>query len=763
MSGGVAASKSQFAAAALIIAVYANSLHNAFAFDDAHVIESNLAIRSLRNVPRFFADARTFSTLPSNQTYRPIVSTWLALCYWIGHGLNPVAFHAAQIVLLLATGLALHRVYRTVFDSARAPGIDDPSAASWPRWASLAAAALFCVHTANSETVNFISSCSEMLSGLGLLGALLLYIGARRSRRWHTYLLPMLVGMLAKTPAVVCAPLILFYRLLIEEQLGFAEWFDRRHRPTVVAAFRSAIPDLLIGIVAYVLIERMNPPGQTYGGGSRVMYLATETWVWLRYLRLFALPIGLSADTDLTVFTSVAQARVLLGAIAALATLVWMWHSARRRETRPVAFGIVWFWLGVLPSSSVFPLAEVTNDHRVFLPYMGLAAAAVWQVCVTVRARGGLAGQRTAARVLAGVAAIVIAAHAVATVKRNRVWATDESLWASVVSGSPGNVRGWMNYGLSQMKRGRYGVALGYFQRASALAPSYNVLEINMAIVTDALGDSSGARTHFQRALALAPSFAQSHLFYGRFLAQHGLADSAVDHLQQAVALAPNDAEAPHSLLAMFAARDDRAALAALTRQTLAVDPADPVASAWANGRVPLVPDSAGARGWFMTGLRFAAARDYADAAIAYRAAAGSEPGDADAWNNLGWSLDQLGWHDDAIVAYGQAVALRPDFERARNNLAAAERRRVQEEFQRAFALQSAGQPAAAVQIYRALVARYPDWVNVHFNLGHAWLAMGRCEDANREFARAAALRPDLADARKMLGLCRPTRPGGAE
>src|SRR5439155_18800718 len=56
----------------LVLGAYSNSLHNSFHFDDSHVIEENLFIRDLRNLPRFFTDARTFSSLPTNATYRPV-------------------------------------------------------------------------------------------------------------------------------------------------------------------------------------------------------------------------------------------------------------------------------------------------------------------------------------------------------------------------------------------------------------------------------------------------------------------------------------------------------------------------------------------------------------------------------------------------------------------------------------------------------------------------------------------------------------------
>ena len=76
-------------ALAVVAGAYSNSLHNSFHFDDDHVLESNLYVRSLKNVPLFFTDAQTFSSLPTNATYRPLVTLSLALDYWLGRGLDP--------------------------------------------------------------------------------------------------------------------------------------------------------------------------------------------------------------------------------------------------------------------------------------------------------------------------------------------------------------------------------------------------------------------------------------------------------------------------------------------------------------------------------------------------------------------------------------------------------------------------------------------------------------------------------------------------
>src|SRR6185436_132379 len=100
----------RFAIAAAVVAfagAYANSLNNAFNFDDSHVIEQNLFIRDLANVPRFFTDARTFSSLPQNATYRPVLSVTLAVDYRLAGGLTPRQYHVTQLTLFAILGALL--------------------------------------------------------------------------------------------------------------------------------------------------------------------------------------------------------------------------------------------------------------------------------------------------------------------------------------------------------------------------------------------------------------------------------------------------------------------------------------------------------------------------------------------------------------------------------------------------------------------------------------------------------------------------------
>ena len=101
---------------AALIAAYSNHFHNSFHFDDAHTIENYAAIRELRNVPVFLRDATTFSALPSNQSYRPLVSTLLVIDYKLGGGLDPFWFHLSIFALFVALTLLLALVIYRVLE-----------------------------------------------------------------------------------------------------------------------------------------------------------------------------------------------------------------------------------------------------------------------------------------------------------------------------------------------------------------------------------------------------------------------------------------------------------------------------------------------------------------------------------------------------------------------------------------------------------------------------------------------------------------------
>jgi len=414
------------------------------------------------------------------------------------------------------------------------------------------------------------------------------------------------------------------------------------------AAALAAAPAVLAGAALFVFVDRMGAPGQNYGGGDRFHYALTQVWTWVHYLRLFVLPHGLSADTDLTLLTDGSDTRVFAGVLILGGLALAGWRCARSRRAWPVAFGLAWFALTLAPTSSFLPLAEPLNEHRVFLPFIGLILAVVWGARLVweaaearFRAARGVPG-----RVFpVAICLLILAAHALGTYTRNEVWRTDESLWKDVTEKSPGNGRGWMNYGVALMARGDLAGARACFDRALPLRPFYSTLQVNLGVVHAALGDQEAAARYFARALELAPDQPDSHYFYARWLVDRGRGPEALEHLDTAIRLAPAF-ETAHALQRdLLAARGDSSAAAP-------------------------PPAGADSAALFRTGVALGSRERFLESALTYRAALALDPQSADTLNNLGWTLGKLGFFPQAVPILEEAVRLRPDFALARNNLA---------------------------------------------------------------------------------------------
>lgn len=343
-----------------------------------------------------------------------------------------------------------------------------------------------------------------------------------------------------------------------------------------------ALPAFLFAGAFYWLQAGLSGPRMVWGSTPPLIYLQTQTFAWLHYARLFVLPLGLSADADWTPIPHWYDTRVVAGSIASMVFLGWgAWYARRREAGKAVLFGAIWFFVALAPTSSVFPLSEMINEHRPYLPFIGVV------LCVTAAAGDALtritAPRPRRALIAAGVA--LLAAHAVGTFARNRTWRTDETLWKSVTEASPGNGRAWMNYGLIFMARADYTSARFCFERAATLVPNYDVLEINRGILEGAAGRKGDAERHFQRAISLNSSAATAHFYFGRWLHQSGREFEAAMQLSEAVAINPADLDARHLLLDVWERIGDRAKACALARTTLGLVPADPVASAVAGRR----------------------------------------------------------------------------------------------------------------------------------------------------------------------------------
>ena len=645
---------------ASIMLAYSNSLGNGFHFDDFHTVVDNPAIRSLHNVPRFFTDATTFSVLPANRTYRPLVTASLALDYALGKGYRPFWFHLSTFLLFLCEVALLNVFFRLLLDKT------SPSPAN--RWLALFAAAWYGLHPAMAETVNYVIQRGDLYCTVGCVAALLLYARAPRLRRSGLYLMPFVLAMLSKPTAVAFPLLLLLYVAFFEAR---DVTFLRRVRCGFVASFPAiAVAGLLLWLQA-----AMTPRSFVPSILSAWQYRLTQPFVWMRYAAELFLPLHLNVDSDLAPFDALSL-KACAGLVFVAALLVAIWLSSRRRRLYPIAFGLLWFVVTQLPTS-LYPLSEVENDHRMFFSFVGLVLAVVWAVWLLLLRLFGEEGLDKLRPALIALAVFVLLAYGNGVHARNAVWHDEESLWRDDVQKSPRNGRGLMNYGLTRMNKGDYAAALDDFTRALAYTPDYATLEINLGIVNGALADrgdaprTAEAERHFLRAIALAPGDDTTHAYYGRWLDQHGRTAEAIAQLQTAVALDPQRPLQRQLLLdaELHAGNVEEARRVALT--TLALLPEDAAAR-----QVVQHPPAQDTAYWINLSLVQYRQQQYAQSIVSARRALTLDPNSAEAYNNIGAAYGAMQQWDDALTNDLQAVRLNPNLQIAKNNVVWAQSHR---------------------------------------------------------------------------------------
>ncbi|HEX8517528.1 MAG TPA: tetratricopeptide repeat protein [Bacteroidia bacterium] len=655
-----------------VTVTYSNHFQNSFHFDDSHTIQNNIFIQDIQNIPLFFKDGTTFSSLPQNQSYRPVVSTSLALDYWAGNGYDLFHFHLSSFILFLLQGILMFFLTFRILEISYRNG--------WNFYIAALGTAWYMLHPANAETVNYVIARSDLQSTFFLVLGFILYIFSPLCKRYHLYLIPVGIGALAKPTAVMFAPMLFFYIMLFEEKCSFYGILKKENFTRIIRALKAVIPSFIFCVFMYWLVDHFTPKTWQSGGASVFNYLISQPFVIFHYFGTFFFPFGLSADTDWQGLTSIWNIRFFIG----MAFIVFMLAVAiifsRDARLRPVSFGIIWFFLALVPSSSVIPFAEILNDHRIYFPYVGLMISVCWVIgLLLLKYKKLYTDARPYTMTILAAALLLLSGYAYGVHERNKVWKTEESLWEDVSKKSPKNGRGLMNYGLALMGRGDYANAEIYFTKAIGMWPYYYSLHINMGVLKNAKGDKVTAENYFKNAVQYGPNYPDTWFFYGNFLNNQSRYMESIPMFEKAIALAPAHDGARSSLMKAYAETGEWDKLKRLAEQTLQVIPGNQEAlnylevSKTRKGQLEIFAEEAmkspTPEKYLDLSLLYYQKGDWLKCIEACRNAIKLKSDYADAYSNMCASYNQLQQWDKAIEACSQALKISPDHKLANGNL----------------------------------------------------------------------------------------------
>jgi hypothetical protein len=136
-------------------AVWSNHFSSGFHMDDTRAIVLNPAIRSLKNIPRFFVDPTLFSSEYTRASYQPLVLTFLAVDYAISGHVDPLLLQLQTFIWFCFELGLIYLLFRLI------PG--------GKHYSALFAATLFAVHPMAANTLNDPLQLGVVLGAIGLL------------------------------------------------------------------------------------------------------------------------------------------------------------------------------------------------------------------------------------------------------------------------------------------------------------------------------------------------------------------------------------------------------------------------------------------------------------------------------------------------------------------------------------------------------------------------------------------------------------------
>ncbi len=534
---------------------YANTLFNGFVYDDNFQVVSNPYVHSFRYLRQIFTTTVwSFQGAQGVSNYfRPMMSLGYLLAYQVA-GSIPFSYHLLNLVL---NGFVVWMVFYVLrrFSGERV---------------ALVAAGLFALHPIHTEPVAWIAAVTDLELTVFYLATFLLYLrlsgSDHRLRARVLMCATFAVALLSKEQAMTLPVLATLFEHFYREDRSTTEVREKfsRYGPLWgMAALYFCVRILILGGIARVVSR---PNLSWYDTGLSAISLIG------RYLGKLIWPVRLSSFYVFTPSRHLLDTRVLLG-LAGLA-LCGLLFGILWKRAQVLSFAFLWMFLTLAPVLNArWMPASVFAERYLYLPSVGFCWLLGWGA-VKLWSAESPGAFKPIARAVPVLLAVVALLYAVRTVRRNRVWRTDESLfqqtletqgnaslmraslgavffdegrmadaereWLQSLSIRPNNVIALNNLAMLRSQQARYIESMDYARRALRALPAYTPAHVNLAQTLALLGRNAEADWQYRIATTLSPLSTTAHNSYGKFLLASGRSDDARNEYERSAAADAN-------------------------------------------------------------------------------------------------------------------------------------------------------------------------------------------------------------------------------
>jgi len=496
------------------IIVYSNTFFSSFHFDDDFYIINNFAIRNIHDLQDIW------KICPC----RFITFFSLALNYHF-NGLNVFAYHLFNIAIHLGSACF---VWWLTLLTLSTPVMREEKISHHANIIALFAGLIFVTHPVQIEAVTYIWQRTASLCAFFYLASLCFYVRSRLDQGRAYYILSLITAVLAmftKENAITLPLMIVLYEisfLKLKKDLNWEQLY-----PFWVILF---IIPLTMSLTNSVRFQEIQSITGGPGGISPIHYLLTQFRVMIAYIRLSFLPLHLNLDYDYPIYKNLFDIPVLASFLCLAGILYFAKHIFSKY--RLISFSIFWFFLTLLPESSILPQEDVIFEHRLYLPLVGY--------CIFLASGVYYLLGKNNLKTMIIVLSLVVACNSVLTYQRNKIWKNEIILWQDVVQKSPHKARAYNNLGWAYYNQGNFTEAISDYNKAIEINPQYIYSYDDRGLIYAQEGNFTQAIAEYNKAIKINPYYAQIYYHRGLAFSKQNNNPQALEDMEKAKELGYN-------------------------------------------------------------------------------------------------------------------------------------------------------------------------------------------------------------------------------
>ncbi len=555
----------------ITFSVYLPSLNYPFQFDDLPNILKFYDIRHKGFFDLFLASSRW-------------ISYWLNTVYFSFARFEPWYYRLGNTIFHIITGIGVYHLvirfytyFGCMFFSAYAPIL------------SYLTTGLFLLHPVQTQTISYvIQGQLEGLAALGMVYALLaFFLMYEEKNPWMKcikYVAMLFICFLASGTKEIVIVLPLLFLLV--------DWFflAKGSVNSVLSRWWVHMPISCIVWGMYLYFLKTEFFKQVFGFSmvyynnmgnvitpephtaiTPIHFCMSQFKVILHYFWIYVWPFNMSVDYDWILVKHWWSFDCIVPFAVLCLIGVYIIKRLKANNIDYVSFLGLWFFILVLPRSSIIPSTELLMDYKAYTASVGICMAlAIGLVYLMVYLRativiklesshrttpispvfahGGLLAEYGIVHPSYAAASVFLLLLGLATIERNKVWRSSEEFWLNIIHNAPKKVRAFNNYGVALSEMGKFPDSIPYFRKAIKMDPTYVDPRNNLAIALSAEGEIEAAIDVMREVITLQPWYAEGYNNLASLLIIARKYDEAHKLLNMALQLRPHYGKALYNM-----------------------------------------------------------------------------------------------------------------------------------------------------------------------------------------------------------------------